>query len=102
MRSSSHRSLQLITVLSLLVGPALGWTGAASMAAAAESVPAQVAAPSVTEPRSTGTAEAEAQSYEAREAQSKSLENFKGGEPVVIYTSTAVLIVALIILVVLI
>jgi len=43
-----------------------------------------------------------AQSYEAREAQSKSLENFKGGAPVVIYTSTAVLVALVIILIILI
>jgi hypothetical protein len=41
-------------------------------------------------------------SYAQREAESKDLENFKGGEPVVIVTSTAVLIVAIIILVLLI
>ena len=40
--------------------------------------------------------------YSAREAESKDLENFKGGEPVVIVTSTAVLIIAIVILVLLI
>jgi hypothetical protein len=40
--------------------------------------------------------------YAAREGESKDLENFKGGEPVVIVTSTAVLIVAIILLIVLI
>jgi len=112
MRSSlanliSRRTVPFFAVLAILLGPALGMTGTAATASAAE--PAPLTATTVPGSSSTGahtlptgTPASGAQSYEAREAQSKSLENFKGGAPVVIYTSTAVLVALVIILIILI
>jgi hypothetical protein len=53
-------------------------------------------------PQTVGSETAQDSAYAAREGESKDLETFKGGEPVVIVTSTAVLIVAIILLIVLI
>ncbi|HEY8925883.1 MAG TPA: hypothetical protein VIU64_15965 [Polyangia bacterium] len=112
MRSSltnliSRRTIPFFAVLAMLLGPSLGLTGAAVTASAAEPTP--VAATTVPGSSSTGahtlpagTPASGAESYETREAQSKSLETFKGGAPVVIYTSTAVLIALVIILIILI
>jgi hypothetical protein len=112
MRSSfanliSRRTIPFFAVLSMLLGPALGLTGTTATARAAE--PAPVTATTVPGSSSTGahtlpagTPASGAQSYEKREAQAKSLESFKGGAPVVIYTSTAVLVALVIILIILI
>jgi len=111
MRSSianliSRRTAPFFVVLAILLGPALGLTGRAATASAAEptpvtsTVPAGASGGAHTLP--AGTAASGAQSYETREAQAKSLESFKGGAPVVIYTSTAVLIALVIVLIILI
>jgi len=111
MRSSfanliSRRTVPFFAVLAILLGPALGWTGTAT-ASAAEPVPVTAttvpaSSSSGAHPLPAGTPASSAQSYEKREAQAKSLENFKGGAPVVIYTSTAVLIALVIVLIILI
>jgi len=112
MRSSfanliSRRTAPFFVALAMLLGPALGLTGTATTASAAEPAPVT----STTLPAGSsdgahalpaGTPASGAQSYEKREAQAKSLESFKGGAPVVIYTSTAVLIALVIVLIILI
>jgi hypothetical protein len=60
------------------------------------------ASPSTQPAHATTKGAAQDSAYASREAESKDLENFKGGEPVVIVTSTAVLIVAIVILILLI
>ena len=112
MRSSfanliSRRAVPFVAVLAILLGPALGLMGTAATASAAE--PAPVTSTTVPAGSSSGahtlpagTPASGAQSYEKREAQAKSLESFKGGAPVVIYTSTAVLVALVIILIILI
>ena len=112
MRSSfanliSRRVVPFLAVLTILLGPALASTGTVARASAAEPTP--VTATTVPGSSSNGaqtlpagTPASSAQSYETREAQAKSLESFKGGAPVVIYTSTAVLVALVIILIILI
>jgi len=112
MRSSfanliSRRTVPFFAVLAILLGPALGWTGAAATASAAEPSPVTettvpISSSSGAHALPAGTPASGAQSYEKREAQAKSLEHFKGGAPVVIYTSTAVLIALVIVLIILI
>lgn len=102
-RSSCRAVLRSLGVLGLLLGPAIGVTAAASTATAAEVAPVHAPAPVNGGARALATSvpAAAPQSYEAREAEAKSLESFKGGDPVVIYTSTAVLVVAAVVLIIL-
>ena len=87
----------------MLLGPMIGLTAGASEASAAEPAPIYAAPTSSGAPTlAAGTPASEGQSYEMREAQAKPLENFKGGEPVVIYTSTVVLILLVVLIIVLI
>jgi len=112
MRSSfaniiSRRTVPFFATLAILLGPALGLTGAAGTARAAEPAPVTATTLPATSSNGThtlpvGTPASGAQSYEKREAQAKSLESFKGGAPVVIYTSTAVLVALVIVLIILI
>jgi len=109
MRSSfanliSRRTIPFFAVLAILLGPALGTTATARAAeptpVTETTVPGSSSTGAHTLP--AGTPASGAQSYEKREAQAKSLETFKGGAPVVIYTSTAVLVALVIVLIILI
>jgi hypothetical protein len=82
-----------------LCGPATAAWAAPASAPIAQS---SGASPSTQPAQAASKGAAQESGYAAREAESKDLENFKGGEPVVIVTSTAVLIVAIVILILLI
>jgi hypothetical protein len=105
--AKSRQSLRFVAALVMLLGPVLAMTGLPATANAAE--PARPV-PSETAPAPAQTARtlpvgnpgSEAQTYEAREAQAKSLEQFKGGDTVVIAGSTVVLILLIVLLIVLI
>jgi hypothetical protein len=94
-RRGARGGLIVALLAACLCGPVTAaWAAPAS---------APIAQPTGASPSTQPTHAAAPESgYAAREAESKDLENFKGGEPVVIVTSTAVLIVAIIILVLLI
>ena len=112
MRSSfanliSRRTVPFFAVLAILLGPALGWTGTVATASAAQPAPVTettvpISSSSGAHSLSAGTPASGAQSYEKREAQAKSLESFRGGDAVIIYSSTAVLIALVIVLIILI
>lgn len=102
-RRSAWRSLIAPVVTVCLCGPmTVAWASPAipQAALASGATPSTQPPRSSTQSVSTGTAQDSA--YAAREGESKDLETFKGGEPVVIVTSTAVLIIAIILLIVLI
>ena len=101
------RSLRLVAALAMLLGPVLVMTGLPATASAADPakpVPAETAPPPAEAARAlpVGNPGAEARTYEVREAQSKSLEQFKGGDTVVIAGSTVVLVLLIVLLIVLI
>ena len=98
------RALRLVAALGFFLGPVIATTAAPAAANAAKPVAAEIAPSAVQAGRavpSSGDA-SEAQTYEAREAQSKSLEQFKGGDTVVIAGSTLVLVLLVVLLIVLI
>jgi hypothetical protein len=112
--SKPRNPLRLVGALAMLLGPVLAMTGLPAMATAAEpakQAPAETAPPPADSARTLpvgnpGTTAsnpgAEARTYEAREAQAKSLEQFKGGDTVVIAGSTVVLVLLVVLLIVLI
>jgi len=112
--SKPRNRLRFVAALAMLLGPVLALTGLPAMATAAEparSAPAETAPPPAESARTlpvgnpgttTSNSSAEARSYEAREAQAKSLEQFKGGDTVVIAGSTVVLVLLIVLLIVLI
>jgi hypothetical protein len=83
----------------LLLGATFALTVVPATSFAAEA--AKPAPAAVTQHQVTGAAApSETQSYEAREAQSKSLENFKGGDTTVVIASSTLILVLVIVLIV--
>lgn len=105
--SKPRQSFRLVAALAMLLGPVLAMTGLPATANAADPskpVPAETAPPPAEAARTlpVGNPGSEARTYEAREAQAKSLEQFKGGDTVVIAGSTVVLVLLVVLLIVLI
>ena len=92
------RLLILSVLAALLCGPA-----ASAWASETDRPPAPSVAESLrTTPAAAGASESstnESETYASREAASKNLETFKGGEPVVIIGSTTLLIILVVLLI---
>jgi len=102
-RRHGWRSLIAPVLAACLCGPiTVAWASPTITQAALASGASPSTQPSRSSPQTVGSGTAQDSAYAAREGESKDLETFKGGEPVVIVTSTAVLIVAIILLIVLI
>jgi hypothetical protein len=94
-------SFRLVAAFAMLLGP--GLVISANPSAAVAAVPTQVV-PSATSPRSlplpAAAPSAADDSYAAREAQAKPLENFKGGDTTIILGGSVLVIVLIVVLIV--